>query len=70
MLQPTDTAGTPPVIRREAYAAPAYLVDTCDEIDPTWLNVKTLGISAGASAPEYILQECLELLKTKYGFSY
>ncbi|TXH88359.1 MAG: aminopeptidase N [Rhodoferax sp.] len=42
MLHTTDTAGTPTVIRREAYAAPAYLVDTVDltfDLDPAKTRV-------------------------------
>ncbi|MGD0728947.1 MAG: 4-hydroxy-3-methylbut-2-enyl diphosphate reductase [Candidatus Micrarchaeaceae archaeon] len=35
----------------------AYLIDTLDEIKEEWLNgKKVLGISAGASAPEHIVQ--------------
>lgn len=37
---------------------PAYLIDGADDIDPTWLeNITTVGISAGASAPESKVQE-------------
>ncbi len=36
----------------------AYLIDNMDEIKTEWLNgKKILGISAGASAPEHIVQE-------------
>lgn len=35
-----------------------------DEIDPSWLiGVKTVGISAGASAPEVLVQEVVARLK-------
>lgn len=37
---------------------PAYLVDHAGEIDPVWLNgVKRVGVTAGASAPEYLVDE-------------
>lgn len=36
----------------------AYLIDTVEEIDPQWLSGKhSVGLSAGASAPEYKVQE-------------
>ena len=52
MLHPTDTAGTPSVIRREAYAAPAYLVDTVDlsfDLDPA--KTRVLNKMTAASQP-------------------
>lgn len=46
---------------------PGYLLNGPDEIDPTWLhNVSTIGVTAGASTPEDIVQACLQRLKT-YG---
>jgi 4-hydroxy-3-methylbut-2-enyl diphosphate reductase len=36
----------------------AYLIDDVSEIDPAWLaDVEIVGISAGASAPEHVVQE-------------
>jgi 4-hydroxy-3-methylbut-2-enyl diphosphate reductase len=36
----------------------AHLIDDMTEIDPTWLSdVETVGISAGASAPEHVVEE-------------
>lgn len=47
---------------------PAYLVDSVDEIDRAWLEgVETVAITAGASAPERLVEECIEELRTKYG---
>ncbi len=38
----------------------AYLIDSYEEIKPQWLEgVTTLGLSAGASAPEYKVQEII-----------
>jgi 4-hydroxy-3-methylbut-2-enyl diphosphate reductase len=43
---------------------PAYLIDGVDDIDPTWLKgIATVGISAGASAPESRVQEVAEYFK-------
>ncbi|KAE9538381.1 4-hydroxy-3-methylbut-2-enyl diphosphate reductase [Ursidibacter maritimus] len=44
---------------------PSKLIDGPQDIDPTWLNgVKTIGITAGASAPEVLVQSVVEHLKT------
>ncbi len=41
----------------------AYLIATADELDPSWLNgAKSVGVSAGASAPESLVQELLTRL--------
>jgi 4-hydroxy-3-methylbut-2-enyl diphosphate reductase len=38
----------------------AYLVDKADEIDPAWIAGKrTIGVTAGASAPEVLVQEVI-----------
>lgn len=42
---------------------PSYLIDDADALDPAWLEgVKTVGITAGASAPEVLVQGVLEKL--------
>src|SRR4051794_154295 len=46
----------------------AHLIDGVREIDPAWLDgVDTVLITAGASAPEDVVQECLEYLQREYG---
>lgn len=41
----------------------SYLINNADEIDTNWLkNVKTIGLTAGASTPESIVQQCIEYL--------
>lgn len=41
----------------------AFLINNEKEIDPTWLdNVKTIGLTAGASTPEEIVQRCIQRL--------
>lgn len=44
---------------------PAHLIDNADDIAPEWLNGKqTIGLTAGASAPEILVQQVVERLKT------
>jgi len=46
----------------------AHLVDDVSEIDGAWLEgVETLLLTAGASAPEHLVQEIVEHLKAQYG---
>lgn len=46
---------------------PSYLIDDARSFDPSWLEgVETIGITAGASAPEELVTELLDRLKT-YG---
>lgn len=47
---------------------PAYLVDDAQEVDPAWLEgVRTVVVTAGASAPEHLVQELIASLK-RLGF--
>lgn len=42
---------------------PSYLINNEKEIDPHWLNgVKNIGLTAGASTPEEIVQRCIQYL--------
>ncbi|MBI1336182.1 MAG: 4-hydroxy-3-methylbut-2-enyl diphosphate reductase [Phycisphaera sp.] len=46
----------------------AYLVDDRTEIDHKWFaGVKTVLVTAGASAPEHLVEEIVEDLKSNYG---
>ncbi len=46
---------------------PSYLINHASEINPKWLEgVQTIGMSAGASTPDEIVQSCIERLK-QYG---
>jgi 4-hydroxy-3-methylbut-2-enyl diphosphate reductase len=48
----------------ERMGARAYLLDRADEIDPAWLDgVNTVGVTAGASAPEVLVQEVIDRLR-------
>jgi 4-hydroxy-3-methylbut-2-enyl diphosphate reductase len=41
------------------------LIDAASDINPTWLtNVQAVGITAGASAPEVLVEEVVTYLKT------
>src|ERR1700737_4844054 len=47
----------------------AHLIDSCDDIQPAWLQgVKTIALTAGASAPECLVEEVVQFLGTK-GFN-
>lgn len=54
-------------IALEAGAAASYLIDDVSEMPWAKLeNIRTLGISAGASAPEELVEEILAALKKRY----
>tara|TARA_Y100001970_G_scaffold179682_1_gene218753 strand:+ start:1203 stop:2174 length:972 start_codon:yes stop_codon:yes gene_type:complete len=43
---------------------PSYLIDEADQMEPCWLNgVSKIGITAGASAPEELVEELIENLR-------
>lgn len=47
---------------------PAYLFDGPDEIDPGWLRgASTILLTAGASAPEDVVDACLQRLQREFG---
>ena len=47
---------------------PAYLIDSSDDIDEQWLdNIKSVGVTAGASAPEVLVQEVVSFLMSQGG---
>ncbi|MCE2726501.1 MAG: 4-hydroxy-3-methylbut-2-enyl diphosphate reductase [Planctomycetaceae bacterium] len=47
---------------------PAYLIDGADEIDSGWFRGdETVVITAGASAPESVVQDCVAWLKGRFG---
>jgi 4-hydroxy-3-methylbut-2-en-1-yl diphosphate reductase len=47
---------------------PAYLIDAVHELRPEWLaGVGKVLITAGASAPEDVVQECVAYLEKNYG---
>jgi 4-hydroxy-3-methylbut-2-en-1-yl diphosphate reductase len=47
---------------------PAYLIDGVKEIKETWFDgSETVLITAGASAPEEVVEECVQYLKERFG---
>ena len=47
---------------------PAYLIDSSDDIEEKWLeNISSVGITAGASAPEILVQEVVSFLISQGG---
>ena len=45
----------------------SILIESAEALDPIWLEgVKTLGITAGASAPEILVQDLIKSLETKF----
>ena len=52
----------------EKMGVPAYLVDDLTEVQPEWLDdVETVAVTAGASAPENLVQELIESLRSSAG---
>ena len=44
----------------------AHLIDSCSDIEPEWLEkVKTIALTAGASAPECLVEEVVKFLDSK-----
>jgi 4-hydroxy-3-methylbut-2-enyl diphosphate reductase len=54
----------------EAKGIPTYLLEEAAELKPEWLKgVKSVGITAGASAPEDLVQELIEVLRNQHGMT-
>ncbi|MBI4573356.1 MAG: 4-hydroxy-3-methylbut-2-enyl diphosphate reductase [candidate division NC10 bacterium] len=52
-------------VARDA-GAQAYLIDDMSQVDPAWLEgVECLGITAGASAPEYLVDEVVTSFRAR-----
>ncbi len=51
----------------EAARTPSYLIDSADTLDLGWLDgIRTLGITAGASAPELLIQDLIRKLEQHF----
>ncbi len=45
----------------------SFLIDGPDDIDPAWFDqVETVLVTAGASAPESVVQQCLDYLRERF----
>jgi 4-hydroxy-3-methylbut-2-enyl diphosphate reductase len=52
----------------QSLGRPAYLLDGADELRPEWFSgVETVLITAGASAPEVVVQDVIRYLEVHYG---
>ncbi len=48
----------------------SHLIETAEQLNPTWLDgVASIGITAGASAPDILVQEVVEKLRALSGIS-
>jgi len=47
----------------ERAGIPSYLIATADDIDENWLTVQRIGVTAGASAPEELVQQVVSRIK-------
>jgi 4-hydroxy-3-methylbut-2-en-1-yl diphosphate reductase len=46
----------------------SYLIDTAEDIKESWLeNIQSIGVTAGASAPEILVKQVIDTLKTHGG---
>ena len=52
----------------ELCGARSYLIDGANDVKPEWLqNAKRIGVTAGASAPENLVQELVKWLRESFG---
>jgi len=52
------------------HGVPAYLIDDESEVNPDWLtNVNTVAVTAGASAPENLVEGVVDSLRQRHGFA-
>lgn len=50
----------------EQNGVPAYLIDAAEQIRAEWLDGKTaVGVTAGASAPELLVQQVIDALQSR-----
>jgi 4-hydroxy-3-methylbut-2-enyl diphosphate reductase len=48
----------------EQLGVPSYMVDNATELQPEWVaGKKTVGVTAGASAPEILVREVIDRLR-------
>ncbi len=50
----------------ENFGVRSYLVNDWSDVDPAWLEgVRNVAVTAGASAPEHLVQELVEFLRER-----
>ena len=51
----------------EVQGVPAYLIDGVDDIEPRWFDdAASIGVTAGASAPQVLVDEVMDYLQTRF----
>ena len=47
---------------------PSHLIDGPDQVDPAWFDesVRSVGITAGASAPEALVQQLIATIEARF----
>jgi 4-hydroxy-3-methylbut-2-enyl diphosphate reductase len=49
---------------------PAYLIDDFSQVHEEWLSgAQNVAVTAGASAPEHLVEQLLDFLRTRHGFN-
>jgi 4-hydroxy-3-methylbut-2-en-1-yl diphosphate reductase len=49
----------------DMFAVPSHLINDSSEVNPKWLaNIRNVGVTAGASAPEHLVQDLMRFLET------
>jgi 4-hydroxy-3-methylbut-2-enyl diphosphate reductase len=52
----------------EELGVPSYLIENADQLKPEWLTrAKAIGVTAGASAPDILVQDVVERLRQLHG---
>lgn len=52
----------------EELGVPSYLIENADQLKPEWLtSAKAIGVTAGASAPDVLVQDVVERLRQLHG---